>query len=53
MIAYVIRWSDIGGDIVPEVMCVSVRVVRTTSMRDAVLWCWSYLVGVVIVVLRL
>ena len=47
------RWSEIGGDIVPEVMCVSVSEVRTTSMSVAVLWYESYLVGVVIVVLRL
>ncbi len=37
-IVYVGRWSDIGGESVPAVICVSVSVVRTTSMRDAVLW---------------
>ena len=47
------RWSDSGGDIVPDVMCVSVSVVRMTSMSVFVLWCGSYRVGVVMVVCRL
>ena len=47
------RWSDSGGDIVPDVMCVVVSVVRMTSMSVPVLWCGSYRVGVVIVVCRL
>ena len=38
------RWSDSGGDIVPDVMCVSVSVVRMTSMSlCVVVWvmsCW-------------
>jgi len=47
------RWSVIGGDMVPAVMAVLVRVVSMTSIRVAVLWRWSYLVGVVITVWRL
>lgn len=47
------RWSESGGDRVPAVMVVSESVVSTTSMRVAVLWWGSYLVGVVIVVWRL
>ena len=39
-----------GGDIVPDVMWVSVSVVRVTSMRDEVLCVVSCLVAVVIVV---
>ena len=50
MIAYVGRWSESGGDIVPDVMCVSMSVVSMTSMSVQVLWCGSSLVGVVIVV---
>jgi len=39
-----------GGDIVPAVIVVSVRVVRITSIR-VVLWCrLLYLVGVLMVV---
>jgi len=53
MIVYVGRWSVMGGDIVPAVMSVSMIVVRVLSMRVAVLWCGSYLVGEVIVVCRL
>ena len=47
------RWSVIGGDMVPAVMAVLVRVVSMTSIRVVVLWRWSYLVGVVITVWRL
>ena len=36
-IVHVGRWSDIGGEIVPAVVSVSVRVVRVQSMRVAVL----------------
>ena len=50
---YVWRWSEIGGDIVPDVTVVSVSVVRMTSMRVAVWWTGSYRVGVVTVVWRL
>ena len=52
-IVYVGRWSERGGDIVPAVICVSVRVVSVMSIIVAVLWYGSYLVGVVIVVCRL
>ena len=31
------RWSVIGGEMVPAVIAVSVRVVRMTSIRVAVL----------------
>ena len=51
--AYVCKWSEMGGDSVPDVMCVSFSVVRVTSIRVLVLCTGSYLVGVVIVVLRL
>jgi hypothetical protein len=37
MTAYVERWSDSGGDIVPDVICLSVSVVRITSMSVPVL----------------
>ena len=37
-IAYTGRWSDSGGDSVPEVICVAVFVVSITSISDDVLW---------------
>ena len=52
-IVYVGRWSDSGGEIVPAVVGVCVSVVSTWSISVLVLWCGSYLVGVVIVVYRL
>ena len=51
-IAYMGRWSDSGGDIVPEVISVSVFVVSITSISDDDLWKPSYRVGVVIVVCK-
>ena len=53
MIAYVGRWSDSGGDMVPAVICALVSVVSIGSMSVCVLYLSSYLVGVVIVVCRL
>ena len=50
---YVARWSVMGGEMVPAVVVVCVKVVSVTSMRVEVLWWESYLVGVVIVVCRL
>ena len=47
------RWSDMGGDTVPAVVGVCVSVVNVGSMSVLVLCCWSYRVGVVIVVWRL
>ena len=52
-IVYVGRWSDSGGEIVPAVVGVCVSAVSTWSISVLVLWCGSYLVGVVIVVYRL
>ena len=51
--AYIERWSVIGGDRVPAVMCVFVSVVMMMSISVAVLWVWSYLDGVVITVCKL
>jgi hypothetical protein len=47
------RWSVMGGEIVPAMVCVAVRVVSVGSMSVGVLWNGSQRVGVVIVVRRL
>lgn len=47
------RWSERGGEIVPAVIWVSVRVASVRSMSVAVLWTGSWRVGVVMVVWRL
>ena len=49
---YIGRWSDDGEEIVPAVVSMCVNVVNIVSIRVAVLWVGSYLVGVVIVVWR-
>ena len=40
-VVHVGRWSVIGGEIVPAVVVVAVRVVSVISISEEVRWTWS------------